>query len=415
MGITLKTTEDKRCLVARILVGGMIHKQGTLHVGDEIKEINGMNVSTQSIENLQKMLKEARGSITFKIVPSYRSSPPSCEIYVKCLFNYNPANDDLIPCSQAGLNFQIGDILQITSKDDHNWWQAKRTSCSTVRITDERGTNLSPQVTTTGPLAGLIPSPELQEWRTANLAIQNAKEGNIIANCGVFSRRRKAYKDKYLAKHNAVFDQLDLVTYEEVIHLPAFMRKTLVLLGAHGVGRRHIKNTLITSQPNTFAYPIPHTTRLPRKDEENGKNYFFVTHEEMMRDIANNEYLEYGTHENAMYGTKLETIRNIHKQGLIAILDVEPQALKVLRTSEFSPYVVFIAAPDLSQMKDIKGINDGSLERLVRESEQLKQAYNHFFDMTIVNNDIEETIRILQRTVNGLCSQAQWVPVSWVY
>ena len=77
----------------------------------------------------------------------------------------------------------------------------------------------------------------------------------------------------------------------------------------------------------------------------------------MMRDIANNEYLEYGTHENAMYGTKLETIRNIHKQGLIAILDVEPQALKVLRTAEFAPFVVFIAAPDLSQMKDLKGIN----------------------------------------------------------
>ena len=77
----------------------------------------------------------------------------------------------------------------------------------------------------------------------------------------------------------------------------------------------------------------------------------------MMRDIANNEYLEYGTHESAMYGTKLETIRNIHRQGLIAILDVEPQALKVLRTAEFAPYVVFIAAPDLTQMKDLKGIN----------------------------------------------------------
>jgi calcium/calmodulin-dependent serine protein kinase len=38
-------------------------------------------------------------------------------------------------------------------------------------------------------------------------------------------------KDKYLAKHNAVFDQLDLVTYEEVVKLPAFKRKTLVLLG----------------------------------------------------------------------------------------------------------------------------------------------------------------------------------------
>jgi calcium/calmodulin-dependent serine protein kinase len=96
------------------------------------------------------------------------------------------------------------------------------------------------------------------------------------------------------------------------------------------------------------------TTRLPKKEEENGKNYYFVTHEEMMRDIANNEYLEYGTHDDAMYGTKLETIRNINRQGLMAILDVEPQALKVLRTAEFAPYVVFIAAPDLSQ---IKGVN----------------------------------------------------------
>lgn len=164
-----------------------------------------------------------------------------------------------------------------------------------------------------------------------------------------------------------------------------------------------------------FINSFKDTTRLPRKDEENGKNYFFVTHEEMMRDIANNEYLEYGTHEDAMYGTKLETIRNIHKQGLIGILDVEPQALKVLRTAEFAPYVVFIAAPDLSQMKELKGINDGSLERLVRESELLKQAYGHFFDMTIVNNDIEETIRILQRTLENLCTQPQWVPVSWVY
>ena len=45
----------------------------------------------------------------------------------------------------------------------------------------------------------------------------------------------------------------------------------------------------------------------------------------MTRDIGNNEYLEYGTHEDAMYGTKLDTIRGIHTNGQMAILDVEPQ------------------------------------------------------------------------------------------
>ena len=49
-----------------------------------------------------------------------------------------------------------------------------------------------------------------------------------------------------------------------------------------------------------------------------------------MSDIAANEYLEYGTHEDSMYGTKLDTIRKIHADGgKMAILDVEPQALKV--------------------------------------------------------------------------------------
>lgn len=72
---------------------------------------------------------------------------------------------------------------------------------------------------------------------------------------------------------------------------------------------------------------FPDTTRPPREGEMNGKNYYFVGQEEMMKDIAANEYLEYGTHEEAMYGTKLETIRQIHSKGLIAILDVEPQVL----------------------------------------------------------------------------------------
>jgi calcium/calmodulin-dependent serine protein kinase len=78
------------------------------------------------------------------------------------------------------------------------------------------------------------------------------------------------------------------------------------------------------------AFSCADTTRSPKKDEEHGRNYFFVTHEQMMADIAANEYLEYGTHEDAMYGTKLETIRQIHNAGLMAILDVEPQvALQV--------------------------------------------------------------------------------------
>ncbi|XP_036401436.1 peripheral plasma membrane protein CASK-like isoform X13 [Megalops cyprinoides] len=403
MGITLKMNDLNHCIVARIMHGGMIHRQGTLHVGDEIREINGISVANQTVEQLQKMLREMRGSITFKIVPSYRTQSSSCEdlpstiqpkgrqIFVRAQFEYDPAKDDLIPCKEAGIRFRVGDIIQIISKDDHNWWQGKLENT-------KNGT------------AGLIPSPELQEWRVACIAMEKTKQEQQ-ASCTWFGKKKKQYKDKYLAKHNAVFDQLDLVTYEEVVKLPAFKRKTLVLLGAHGVGRRHIKNTLITKHPDRFAYPIPHTTRPPKKDEENGKNYYFVSHEQMMQDISNNDYLEYGSHEDAMYGTRLETIRKIHEQGLISILDVEPQALKVLRTAEFAPYVVFIAAPTITP-----GINeDESLQRLQKESEILQKTYAHYFDQTIINNEIDETIRFLEEAIDLVGTMAQWVPVSWVY
>ena len=52
-----------------------------------------------------------------------------------------------------------------------------------------------------------------------------------------------------------------------------------------------------------------------------------------------------------MYGTKLETIRQIHSEGKMAILDVEPQALKILRSADYAPYVVFIASPCLQTIQ----------------------------------------------------------------
>lgn len=72
-------------------------------------------------------------------------SPLVSQIYVRAQFEYDPSKDELIPCKEAGVRFRVGDIIQIISKDDHNWWQGKLENT-------KNGT------------AGLIPSPELQEW-----------------------------------------------------------------------------------------------------------------------------------------------------------------------------------------------------------------------------------------------------------
>jgi hypothetical protein len=58
---------------------------------------------------------------------------------------------------------------------------------------------------------------------------------------------------------------------------------------------------------------------------------------------------------------------------------------------------------------------DSSLERLVQESKLLEKAYEHYFDLKIINNDIEHTIRVLQQSLDDVSMAPQWVPVSWVY
>ncbi|XP_069505078.1 55 kDa erythrocyte membrane protein [Ambystoma mexicanum] len=385
MGITLKLNSKQSCIVGRIMHGGMIHRQGSLHVGDEILEINGSSVTHHSVDQLQKMLKETKGTVSLKVAPNQQSRPPPLQMYMRAQFNYDPMQDSLIPCKEAGLKFKTGDIIQIINKDDTNWWQGRVEGSATEK-------------------AGLIPSPELQEWRVASTSQTNPSQGQT---CSPFGKKKKC-KDKYLAKHSSIFDQLDVVSYEEVVSLPAFQRKTLVLIGANGVGRSHIKSALLSNHPETFSYPAPYTTRPPKKSEEDGKEYHFIANEEMTKGISSNEFLEYGSHQGYMFGTKFETVHQIHQQGKIALLDIEPQTLKIVRTAELSPFIVFIAPTDKADKMD-------SLKQLLKDSDAIRGRYAQYFDLALVNNDVEESVVALQEALKNACSTRQWVPVSWVY
>uniref|UniRef100_A0A672IG70 Membrane protein, palmitoylated 1 n=1 Tax=Salarias fasciatus TaxID=181472 RepID=A0A672IG70_SALFA len=412
LGVTLKVNDKQRCMVARILHGGMIHRQGSLNEGDEITEINGKSVTNQTVDQLQKILRETNGVVTMKIIPKMPNRSRVCEVkntpgidslllwfgvnfvfYVffceqtkticfEAQFDYEPTKDDLIPCKEAGLKFETGDIIQIINKQDPNWWQGRVESSAAHS-------------------AGLIPSPELQEWRVAS----KSKAGEGSQSCSPFGKKKKC-KDKYLAKH--IFDQLDVISYEEVVQLPAFKRKTLVLIGAPGVGRSHIKSALLTKYTDKFSYPSPHTTRPQRKDEENGLHYFFISNEAMTKCISGNELLEYGSFQGFMFGTKIETIHKIHEQGKIALLDVEPQTLKLLRTADFAPLVVFIAPTTTAPQTE-------NLQMIQKESDAIFKTYRHFFDVVLVNNDVDESVKGVEEAIERATSTPQWVPVSWVY
>ena len=60
-------------------------------------------------------------------------------------------------------------------------------------------------------------------------------------------------------------------------------------------------------------------------------------------------------------------------------------------------------------------VQDDDLQRTVEESEKLYSSYAHYFDKVIVNNNLDEALTELKNCIEGLSTEPQWVPVSWVY
>ncbi|XP_066096112.1 protein PALS2 isoform X4 [Saccopteryx bilineata] len=356
LGVTFRV-ENNDLVIARILHGGMIDRQGLLHVGDIIKEVNGHEVGNNPKE-LQELLKNISGSVTLKILPSYRDT-----------------------------------------------------------ITPQQASHVKE-----GGSAGLIPSQFLEEKRKAFVRRDWDNSGPF---CGTLSSKKKK-KMMYLTTRNAEFDRHEIQIYEEVAKMPPFQRKTLVLIGAQGVGRRSLKNRFIVLNPTRFGTTVPFTSRKPREDEKDGQAYKFVSRSEMEADIKAGKYLEHGEYEGNLYGTKIDSILEVVQMGRTCILDVNPQALKVLRTSEFMPYVVFIAAPELETLRAMhkavvdagittKLLTDSDLKKTVDESARIQRAYNHYFDLIIVNDNLDKAFEKLQTAIEKLRVEPQWVPISWVY
>lgn len=60
-------------------------------------------------------------------------------------------------------------------------------------------------------------------------------------------------------------------------------------------------------------------------------------------------------------------------------------------------------------------LQDSELKRTVDESERIKRAYGHYFDLCIVNDGLEAAFRSLRLALEKLSTEQQWVPVSWVF
>uniref|UniRef100_A0A673INV4 MAGUK p55 subfamily member 3-like n=1 Tax=Sinocyclocheilus rhinocerous TaxID=307959 RepID=A0A673INV4_9TELE len=404
LGATIRRDESTGAvIVARIMKGGAADRSGLVHVGDELREVNGSSVMHKGPDEISQLLSQSQGSITLKIIPAIREEDKLKEskVYMRALFDYTPLEDKATPCQEAGLPFKRGDILQVVSQDDQTWWQAKRVADCNLR-------------------AGLVPSKQFQE-RWDKTSIKHTPYYLKISLSNKCSGLRRSFrlsrKDRRGSSGEAsVSDQNDteFLTYEEVTRYqqkPNERPRLVVLIGSLGARINELKQKVIAENPHRYAVAVPHTTRPKKSHEKEGVEYHFVTKQVFDADAQNDKFIEYGEYKENLYGTSIEAIRSVQAKNKMCLVDVQPEALKALRTAEFKPYVIFVK-PRIPESRRRRSAEE-DLQEMHLSAQQTDQQYGHLVDRVLIKEDTASACAELRSILERLERETFWVPVSW--
>ncbi|XP_014814607.1 PREDICTED: MAGUK p55 subfamily member 3 isoform X4 [Calidris pugnax] len=429
LGATIRRDEHTGAvIVARIMRGGAADRSGLVHVGDELREVNGITVLHKRPEEISQILAQSQGSITLKIIPAIKEEDrlKDSKVFMRALFCYNPKEDRAIPCQEAGLPFKRRHVLEVVSQDDPTWWQAKRVGDTNLR-------------------AGLIPSKQFQERRltyrrtigtlqnprTVKKPLYDQSSDKEDCDCeGYFNGQyiaglRRSFRLSRKEKENNVpegkqaeqGDAAEFLTYEEVTKYqqqPGEQQRLVVLIGCLGAKLSELKQKVVSENPQEYGVAVPHTTRSKKSHEREGVEYNFVSKQSFETDVQQNKFVEHGEYKENLYGTSLEAIRSVM---------AKKKAVKHLRTPEFKPYVIFVK-PLIPEKKkhtlkspmseEISSPLDEEQQEIINSAAFIEEQYGHLIDTVLVKEDLQSACNQLKTVLEKLNKDSFWVPVNWV-
>ncbi|MCF0107634.1 MAG: guanylate kinase [Bacilli bacterium] len=120
----------------------------------------------------------------------------------------------------------------------------------------------------------------------------------------------------------------------------------IILSGPSGVGKGTVRRQIMKDGGIDLTYSVSMTTRLPRDKEVDGVDYYFVSKEEFKKRIAEGKFLEYAEFVGNYYGTPLDKVEELRKQGKNVFLEIEIKgATQVLSKVKDEGVISFFLMP----------------------------------------------------------------------
>lgn len=174
--------------------------------------------------------------------------------------------------------------------------------------------------------------------------------------------------------------------------------KPIILITApSGAGKTSITKYLLQEFPS-LSFSISATTRLPRGNEQDGVDYYFLSLSDFQKKIAENAFLEWEmVYEGKYYGTLLSELDRMWDLGLVPLLDIDVKgAIHVQQKFPESTLSFFIEAPSLEALETrLRGRGTDTEENIQTRlnKAQYEMSFKQHFNHIIINDNLDEACK----------------------
>lgn len=179
--------------------------------------------------------------------------------------------------------------------------------------------------------------------------------------------------------------------------------KLIVLSGPSGAG----KSTVITrlmSLRNDLCFSVSATTRQPRPNETDGKDYFFITRAEFDQMVEAGLLLEHAEYVGNCYGTPRSYVEQKQAEGLNVLLDIEVQGARQVCGKMPDAIKIFVIPPSLEELEcRLRGRHTDAEEKICCRLKRARNEYREadFYDYIVINDDPDQAARELDAIITA--------------